>query len=68
MSDPYVRQDVRLFLDHYNKLPGPRAHEVGPSQARATILASRRVADAEVGPLAAISDLACPGPAGEIRL
>jgi acetyl esterase len=32
------------------------------------ILASRHVADAEVGELAVVRDLACPGPAGEIRL
>jgi acetyl esterase len=68
MTDPYVRPDVRIFLDYYNKLPGPRAHEAGPNQARAMILASRYVADAEVGPLAVIRDLACPGPAGEIGL
>jgi acetyl esterase len=68
MSEPYVRPDVRLFLEHYNKLPGPRAHEVGPNEARAMILASRHVADAEVGALAVIRDLACPGPGGEIRL
>jgi acetyl esterase len=41
MSDPYVRPDVRQFLQYYNKLPGPRAHEVGPNQARAMILVSR---------------------------
>ena len=68
MSLPYVRPDVRLFLDYYNKLPGPRAHEVGPNQARAMILASRHVADSEVGELAVIRDLACPGPRGDIRL
>jgi acetyl esterase len=68
MSDPEVRPDVRLFLDYYNKLPGPRAHQVGPKEARAMILASRHVADSEVGELAVISDLSCPGPGGEIRL
>jgi acetyl esterase len=68
MSQAYVRPDVRLFLDHYNKLPGPRAHQVGPNQARAMILASRHVADAEVGALAVIRDLACPGPGGRIPL
>jgi acetyl esterase len=68
MSDPYVRPDVRQFLDYYNKLPGPRAHQVGPNQARAMMLASRHVADAEAGQLAVIRDLACPGPGGEIRL
>ena len=68
MTESYVRPDVRLFLDYYNKLPGPRAHAFGPNQARAMILASRYVADAEVGELAVIRDLACPGPGGEIRL
>ncbi|HYI40902.1 MAG TPA: alpha/beta hydrolase [Allosphingosinicella sp.] len=68
MNHPYVRPDVRLFLDYYNKLPGPRAHEAGPNQARTMILASRHVADAEVGELAVIRDLSCPGPGGEIRL
>jgi hypothetical protein len=38
MSEPYVRPEVRLFLD-YNRLPGPRAHQVGPDEARAMILA-----------------------------
>jgi acetyl esterase len=68
VRSPYVRTDVRTFLERYNALPGPRAHEVGPNQARAMILASRHIADAEVGALAVIRDLACPGPAGEIRL
>ncbi|HEX8466361.1 MAG TPA: alpha/beta hydrolase [Allosphingosinicella sp.] len=68
MSLRHVRPDVRLFLDYYNKLPGPRAHEVGANRARAMMLASRHVADAEVGELAVIRDLACPGPGGEIRL
>src|SRR5829696_382775 len=68
MSEPYVRPDVRLFLEHYNRLPGPRAHEVGPNEARAMIVAARHVSDAEVGELAVIRDLACPGAGGEIRL
>jgi acetyl esterase len=68
VTEPYVRPDVRTFLEHYNALPGPRAHEVGPNQARAMILASRHIADAEVGELAVISDLSCPGPQGDIPL
>ena len=68
MSEPYVRPDVRAFLDYYNRLPGPRAHEAGPDEARAMILAARHVSDAETGPLAVIRDLACPGPGGEIGL
>jgi acetyl esterase len=68
MTDPYVRPDVRSFLDYLNKLPGPRSHEVGPNEARTMMLASRHVADAPVGELALIRDLTCPGPAGPIPL
>jgi acetyl esterase len=65
MADPYVRPDVRLFLDYLNALPGPKSHEVGPNEARTMMLASRHVADAPAGELALIRDLSCPGPDGE---
>jgi acetyl esterase len=68
MSEPFVRPDVRLFLDYLNALPGPRSHQVGPNEARTMMLASRHVADAPVGELAVIRDLSCPGPGGEIGL
>src|SRR4051794_40142319 len=68
MADPYVRPDVRQFLDYLNNLPGPMSHEVGPNEARTMMLASRHVADAPAGELALIRDLSCPGPAGEIPL
>lgn len=68
MPDPYVRPDVRAFLDFLNSLPGPRSHEVGPEEAREMMRKSRHVADAETGELALIRDLSCPGPAGEIGL
>jgi acetyl esterase len=64
MSEPYVRPDVRVFLDYLNNLPGPRSHELGPQEARRLMLASRDVADAPVGHLAVIRDLACPGSDG----
>ena len=64
MSEPYVRPDVRVFLDYLNNLPGPRSHELGPEEARRLMLASREVADAPVGELAVIRDLSCPGPDG----
>ena len=67
-TDPYVRPDVRAFLDFLNKLPGPRTHEAGLEQAREMLLKSRFVADAETGELALFRDLTCPGPGGEIRL
>jgi acetyl esterase len=59
---------VRRFLDYLNSLPGPRSHETGPVEARTMMHASRHVADAPVGDLAVIRDLAAPGPAGEIAL
>ena len=68
MTLPFVRADVRLFLDYLNALPGPRSHQVGPNEARMMMLASRHVADAPIGELAVIRDLACPGPGGEIAL
>ena len=69
MSDPYVRPDVRRFLDYLNSLPGPKSHELGPEEARRLMLASRDVADAPVGELGVIRDLSCPGPEGnEVRL
>ncbi|HEV2866073.1 MAG TPA: alpha/beta hydrolase [Allosphingosinicella sp.] len=68
MAQPFVRPDVRQFLDWLNNLPGPRGYEAGPAEAREMMLKSRFVADAPVGELAVIRDLSCPGPAGEIRL
>ncbi|MFL6863259.1 MAG: alpha/beta hydrolase [Allosphingosinicella sp.] len=69
MTEPFVRPDVRTFLDYLNNLPGPRSHELGPAEARRLMLASREVADAPTGALASIRDLACPGPDGsELRL
>ncbi len=68
MAEPYVRPDVRLFLDYLNNLPGPRTHEAGPAEARLMMVKSRHVADAPVGELAVIRDLEMPGPAGPIRL
>ena len=65
MADPFVRPDVRLFLDYLNNLPGPRTHEAGPAEARLMMVKSRQVADAPVGELAVIRDLAMPRPVGD---
>lgn len=68
MAEPFVRPDVRTFLDFLNNLPGPRTYEAGPAEARIMMRKSRTVADAPVGDLAVIRDLAIPGPGGEIPL
>ncbi|HEV7658313.1 MAG TPA: alpha/beta hydrolase [Allosphingosinicella sp.] len=68
MAEPYVRPDVRLFLDYLNALPGPKSHEAGPAEARNMMRAGCHVADVPAGALAVIRDLFCPGPAGDIPL
>jgi acetyl esterase len=64
MTEPFVRPDVRAFLDFLNSLPGPRSHEAGLEEARAMLAKSRHVADDPVGELAVIRDL----KAGDIPL
>lgn len=67
-STPYVRPDVRAFLDFLNAQEGPKMHELDASSARAMMLAMRAVADADPTPLAVVRDLSCPGPRGDIKL
>ena len=66
MTDPFVRADVRQFLDFLAKLPGPRIHEVDAPTARAQALAMKDLADLGVGDLAEVRDIIVPGPAGDI--
>ncbi len=66
MTAPYVRPDVRGFLDYLNSVPGPKTHEGTAEAARAMYLAMKDVADPPVGELGTIRDLAIPGPAGDI--
>ncbi len=68
MADPYVRPDVRQFLDYLNALPGPKSHELPPAEARLLMQKMRHVAELPLGELAVIRDLSCPGPAGDIPL
>ena len=63
---PYVRPDVRQFLDYLNNLPGPKTHELGAPAARAMYAAMKDVADPPIGALAVQKDLSIPGPAGPI--
>ena len=65
-ATPYVRPDVRQFLDYLNNLPGPKTHEVGAAAARQLYRAMKDVADPPVGELAVQQDLSIPGPAGAI--
>ncbi|KQT32962.1 lipase [Sphingomonas sp. Leaf412] len=67
MSAPYVRPDVRGFLDYLSSVPGPKTHEGTAEAARAMYNAMKDVADPPVGDLATIRDLTIPGPDGDIR-
>ncbi|HEX7848765.1 MAG TPA: alpha/beta hydrolase [Sphingomonas sp.] len=66
MTEPFVRPDVRGFLDFLNDLPGPKMHELDAPMARQVYLAMKEVGDPPVGELGTLLDLAIPGPAGDI--
>lgn len=65
---PSVRPDVQAFLDAMNANPGPPMSAIPLEEARAGYLALQDRAEQPPRELALIRDLACPGPAGEIRL
>ena len=67
-SSPYVRPDVKAFLDVMASVPGPTMAEMGPEGARASYVQMGVLAEAEPRELAVIKDLTCPGPAGDIPL
>jgi acetyl esterase len=63
---PFVRPDVRGFLDFLNAAPGPKTHEGDAATARQMFTMMGSVAELPLGELATIIDLAIPGPAGDI--
>jgi acetyl esterase len=66
VSEPFVRPDVRAFLDFLNNVPGPKMHQLDATAARALYVAMKDVAEPPIGALATITDLSIPGPAGDI--
>jgi acetyl esterase len=66
MSEPYVRPDVATFLTFLNNVPGPKVHQLSPTEARSQMRAMGGVAELPVGELAIITDLSIPGLAGPI--
>ena len=66
MTEPFVRPDVRGFLDFLNNMPGPKMHELDAPTARQLFLAMKDVGDPPVGELGTLLDLSIPGPAGDI--
>ncbi len=66
MTDHFIRPDVAAFLQFLNAVPGPKMHEVSPTEARALMTAMRDMADLPVGDLAINRMIEIPGPAGII--
>jgi len=69
MTDtPYIRPDMKAFLDALAAMNGPAIADMTLEEARASYLALHGMADRPAQDLAVIKDLACPGPAGDIQL
>ena len=68
MTEPFVRSDVRQFLDYLNNLPGPRGHEVGPEGARRMMIASRHAFEPPAREIAVIDNFTMDGPGGPTPL
>src|SRR4051812_41364410 len=61
---PFVRPDVRTFLDQLKAMAGPRLSEVGPEAARGMFKTLIALAESPRGDLAHIAELLIPTPAG----
>lgn len=68
MSEPFVRPDVRAFLDFLNNNGAPPISQLTPEEGRGGYRALKAIGDVEPRPLATVKDLTCPGPAGDIPL
>lgn len=69
MTDaPYIRPDMKGFLDMMAQVNGPKLTDMTLEDARASYVALHNLADRPARSLPVIRDLACPGPNGEIPL
>lgn len=67
-SEPFVRPDVRAFLDMLASMNRPQMADMPLAEARAGYQLLTDLADLPPRELAKIGDLSCVGPAGEIPL
>ena len=65
MAEPFVRPDVRTFLDMLAAMPQPE-WPPQPATYRAQYAAMKDLVDLPIGNLAVVRDLQIPGPAGTI--
>jgi acetyl esterase len=67
-NSPFVRDDVRGFLDMLKAMDRPQLFDMPLAEARASARLMGPMVDAPSRDVAKMRDLACPGPAGEIPL
>ena len=65
---PYIRPDMKAFLDALAAMGGPKITEMTLEEARTSFVALHGMADRPPRKLAVIKDLKCSGPAGDIPL
>jgi acetyl esterase len=69
MTDaPYIRPDMKGFLDMIAAANGPKLADMTLAEARQSYIVMHGIADRPARALPVIRDLACPGPAGDIPL
>ena len=67
-ATPFVRSDVRQFLDMLAMVARPPMHEGTPEMAREGMKISTAMAEAEGRPVRLVEDMTCPGPRRDIGL
>lgn len=68
MTEPFVRPDVRAYLDMLAQNPRPAMSDALIPQLRSSSTALLRSLDLPMGDLAEVRDLTMPSPAGDIAL
>lgn len=69
MTDaPFIRSDMKAFLDMMAQVNGPKIVDMTLEEARASYQALHNLADRPARALPVIRDLSCPGPNGDIPL
>ncbi|MBA4045344.1 MAG: lipase [Erythrobacter sp.] len=65
---PYIRPDMKGFLDMMAAASGPKLADMTLAEARQSYIVMHGIADRPARALPVIRDLACPGPNGDIPL
>ena len=69
MTDaPFIRPDMKAFLDGMAALNGPSIVDMTLGEARASYIALHSMTDRPARTLPVVRDISCPGPEGEIGL